>query len=113
LLESVKPPRENRIWFLYGGQTASYQSEGVTFRTPILVARVVEDSAGTGGLSTQTSAMAYNAQGNLTSFTDPLGRQTTFDYYLHGSLPLTGEHRTPLLGVRQPFHRGNPCLFFL
>ncbi len=28
--------------------------------------------------------MAYGANGNLTSFTDPLGRQTTFDFYANG-----------------------------
>ncbi len=49
-----------------------------THNTPSKTARVLEDG------TTQLSQASYNDQGNVTSRTDPLGRQTTYVYAANG-----------------------------
>ena len=87
VLECVKEPLENRVWFNYPGQTSSITSgaEG-TIHAPNKVARVIEDG------TTQLWQYDRNALANVTRAVDPLGRETLFDYAPNGS---------DLLAVRQ------------
>ena len=75
-LESVQFPLENRIWYTYPGQ--QYNSLGAgqsgTLNSPTGIGRVLDDG------STQLAQYRYNALGNISSFVDPIGRQTTFTY---------------------------------
>ena len=82
ILESIKPPLESRIWFLYPGQWYPRMSEGITLRRPSVITRVVDDPVTT--TNYQTYHYGYNSQGLVTNFTDPLGRQITLDYYPNG-----------------------------
>ena len=65
ILESEKRPLENRVWYNYPGQTASYADWGVTLSSPSKVARVV------GNGSTQLRQYSYNSIGKVTQVTDP------------------------------------------
>lgn len=92
ILESIKPPLENRIWLLYPGQQQSPYSYGITLRKPCVIARVVDDPANPNGYTNQIYQIGYDAQGQVTNFIDPLGRQTALDYAANG---------VDLLDVRQ------------
>jgi RHS repeat-associated protein len=96
VLESVKNPLENRVWFSYPGQAASH-TQG-TCNKPSAVARVLPDG------STQLVRMSYNEQGNLTSRIDPKGRETLYEYAANG---------TDLLRVRQKTQDGEEVLLEL
>ena len=77
MIESIKHPLENRIWFNYPGQPVSGglgTAQNGTFDSPSNVGRVLDDG------TTQLSHFAYNTAGNMTSSTDPAGRQTTLTY---------------------------------
>lgn len=72
VLESEKAPLENRVWYAYPNQAGPvWQGDG---RSPSVVARVLDNG------TTQVWRATYNALGNITSRTDPAGRQTTFTY---------------------------------
>jgi YD repeat-containing protein len=71
-VESIKNPLENRIWFSYPGQSRAYR--GGTYDLPTAIGRVLDDG------TTQRSAFAYNAFGNITQAVDPVGRTTQFVY---------------------------------
>src|SRR5205807_3814315 len=81
ILESEKDPLESRIWYNYPGQftngSAPYYLDaaytGASAR-PTVVARVLDDG------TTQLYSYLYNAFGNVTNSTDPLGRNFTFLY---------------------------------
>jgi len=72
LLESMKKPLENRIWYDYPGQNIAYETG--TASQPIAIGRVLDDG------SSQVSRYEYNAIGEKTKVTDPLGRETVFVY---------------------------------
>src|SRR5262249_45505229 len=74
VLESEKAPLENRVWYYYPGQLMPGYQRGTTIARPSVVARVLDDG------STQYSQYEYNAMGSLTHFTDPVGRETRYDY---------------------------------
>jgi RHS repeat-associated protein len=80
VLESMKRPLENRVWFNYPGQAAA--SHGPLFTgtgsQPSAVARVLEDG------TTQLTKMEYNAKGGIVKHIDPLGRETRFTYAANG-----------------------------
>lgn len=77
LPHSVKRPLESRVWYQYDYQTGrSLASNGLS--SPITIARVLE-----GGAS-QVTELTYNSQGEATSVTDPLGRETTYSYDTNG-----------------------------
>jgi len=78
ILESMKPPLESRIWYVYPGTQSPGFNQGITLRKPIVMARMVDDA--NGNPVSQTHKFTYNSIGNITSYTDPRGRQTTFDY---------------------------------
>ena len=61
------------MWHAYAGQQSSGTRVG-TYRQPITTARVLDDG------STQIWQATYNGKGNLTSQTDPIGRETTYTY---------------------------------
>ena len=85
---SIKRPSESRIWFRYPNQpsTSSHALSGSGAK-PSLIGRVLP-----GGAS-QVIQASYNAQGNVTSYSDPLGRQTTYSYATNG-LDLLDVHQT-------------------
>jgi len=82
LLESEKPPGETRIYYLYNGQPNSVASENVVSTQPNIIARVVWDQNMTS--QSQVKRFQYNSRGNITKYTDPVGRITEFDYYADG-----------------------------
>jgi YD repeat-containing protein len=85
VLESTKNPLENRVWFNYPGQPAPLYVG--TSNQPSAIARVLDDG------TTQLRTFQYNALGNVTQSTDPVGRQRTFGYAANG-LDLTSASDT-------------------
>jgi RHS repeat-associated protein len=85
-IESIKYPLESRIWFEYpgqrdvsrqglpGGGTVLASAISPTLDKPTFIGRVLD------GGSSQTTQLAYNDLGHITSIGDPVGRQTTFFY---------------------------------
>lgn len=73
VLESVKLPLENRIWYAYPGQTTPYIYSG-TLDRPNAIGRVRDDN------STQLTQSIYNFLAHPSSTVDPLGNQTLYDY---------------------------------
>ena len=78
ILECVKEPLENRVWFNYPGQTNNGPNLEGTIDEPNRVARVIEDG------STQLWQYDRNVLGNITRMVDPLGRETLFDFAPNG-----------------------------
>lgn len=76
ILESERPPLENRVFYNYPDQEYPYQPGRLGY--PSTVARVVKDAAG----NNQTRAVraTYNQRANVTKTIDPIGRETTLDY---------------------------------
>jgi len=74
VLESVKSPLENRVWFSYQGQPQGNVLGAQSISRPIAVGRVLDDG------SSQTSYYQYNSAGNITNRTDPIGRSFTYVY---------------------------------
>ncbi|WP_395735166.1 cysteine peptidase family C39 domain-containing protein, partial [Prosthecobacter sp.] len=76
VLESEKPPLENRIWYNYPNQQPG--DTGATapgsIDKPTKIGRRLDDG------STQLTQYTYNALGNVTSITDALGRITQYTY---------------------------------
>lgn len=74
ILESVKDPLENRVWYQYQGQSsAGFANQGMSAH-PSIVGRVLDDS------TSQFTRYTYNILGAVTSATDPLGRKFTYTY---------------------------------
>lgn len=71
-IESIKYPLENRIWFVYPGQSQSFVA-GI-FSSPIATGRVLDDG------STQLTQASYDTSGffNQIQATDAVGRVTGF-----------------------------------
>ncbi|MBS1165544.1 MAG: wapA1 [Proteobacteria bacterium] len=74
VIESVKYPLENRIWYAYPGQSASLYSG--SYSSPIAIGRVLDDG------TTQIRRFSYDTSGyfNLTKASDGLGRTTNIAY---------------------------------
>ena len=81
ILEDVKQPFENPVWFNYPGQVQS--NEGATLRgssdRPTKIGRVLDDG------TTQLYRLGYNALGNVTNAVDPVGRTSVFLYATNGT----------------------------
>ncbi len=76
---SIKRPLESRLWFRCPNQpSTSSHALSASGAKPSLMGRVLP-----GGAS-QVIQVAYNSQGKVTSYTDPLGRQTTYAYATNG-----------------------------
>jgi len=86
VLESVKKPLENRVWYNYADQPSSIQfpvTSGGTVTNgasnqPTAIGRVLDNG------TTQLTTYQYNAEGNVTEATDAIGRQTTYTYATNG-----------------------------
>ncbi len=76
ILESIKPPLENRQWYFYQNQTsASYSTNpGMIGRRPSVVARGLNNG------STTMMQSTVNANGYTTQATDAMGRTTLYAY---------------------------------
>jgi RHS repeat-associated protein len=72
VLESMRPPLENRVWYNYPGQSAPYYTGSSNL--PIAVGRVLDDG------TTQLFQYQYNSFGQMTQFIDPVGRQLSYAY---------------------------------
>ena len=86
VLESVKEPLENRMWFNYPGQRQGFSHFEGNMETPNKVIRVIEDG------TTQLWQYERNPLAKITRAVDPLGRETLFDF---------AENGIDLLSVRQ------------
>ncbi len=72
---STKQPLENRVWYVYAGQTTPNFLDAVNDQTnPCAVGRVLDDS------TTQAMYSSYNTQGHITQSMDPIGRTTNYTY---------------------------------
>jgi RHS repeat-associated protein len=80
VLESEKPPFENRIWYNYPGQPEGNEGASVpgSMDRPSKIGRRLYD----GG--TELSQFSYNALGRVVAHTDEVGRQTLYDYEANG-----------------------------
>jgi RHS repeat-associated protein len=78
VLESVKKPLENRVWYNYPGQTYPYLINPAVINKPAVIARALDDG------TSQLYYYAYDAFGNLTNSTDPVGRTFTYVYATNG-----------------------------
>ncbi|HEY5705897.1 MAG TPA: hypothetical protein VIS96_10020, partial [Terrimicrobiaceae bacterium] len=87
ILECVKEPLENRVWFNYEGQTSNNPNFEGTIDAPNRVARVVEDG------TTQLWQYDRNALANVTREVDPLGRETLFNFAPNGIDLLTARQK--------------------
>jgi RHS repeat-associated protein len=81
ILESEKDPLESRIWYNYPGESTNdgapyYLDAAYTGSSdePTIIARVMDDG------TTQLYSRGYNALGNVTNTTDPLGRNFSYTY---------------------------------
>lgn len=79
-VESEKPPLENRIWYTYPNQNATYfpQSHEGSMNKPVSISRVLDDGAN------QAYQFLYNSNGLVTYFVDPSNRRTTNIYAVNG-----------------------------
>jgi RHS repeat-associated protein len=86
VMESEKQPLESRVWYNYPGQPSSItfgtSASGVSAQgssgLPTAIGRVLDNG------TTQLQTFAYNAYGNPTQSTDPVGRQMTYRYAANG-----------------------------
>jgi RHS repeat-associated protein len=94
ILESVKEPLENRVWYDYPGQNSGANVVGASNK-PLHVGRVLDDG------STQLYTYAYNGFGHPTNTIDPVGRTFSYIYDTNG---------VDLLEVRQTRAGNNELL---
>jgi len=80
VVNSMKPPLENRTFCLYENQFANWAVG--TFPQPGVVTRSIQDQ--TGSAADQNYVYTHNALSNLLTATDPLGRVTTYTYDTNG-----------------------------
>jgi len=73
---SEKRTAENRVWYTYPGQTQGGRAG--TIGQSAKIARILDDG------SEQDWQFAYNALGNVTRKTDPVGRITSYAYDTNG-----------------------------
>jgi RHS repeat-associated protein len=76
ILESVKEPLENRVWYAYAGQPNSIIVGSNNL--PTYVGRVLDDG------STQLTTYEYNGFGKMTKMIDPVGRTFSYVYSTNG-----------------------------
>jgi YD repeat-containing protein len=106
VLESVKEPLENRVWYNYADQASSITfpvtSGGVVTNgadnQPTAIGRVLDNG------TTQLESSQYNAEGNITVADDAVGRQTTYTYATNGIDLLEVANTTN--GTDQPLETG-------
>ena len=74
--ESTKNPLENRVWFNYPNQAQPHTTG--SSGQPVKIGRVLDDG------TSQVIEFGYNHKGNVTSITDPLGREASYWYDVDG-----------------------------
>jgi RHS repeat-associated protein len=72
VVESIKEPLEKRVWYIYPNQPDPIFVGSSD--TPIQIGRILDNG------SSQVRTFSYNPVGNVTSYTDPAGRKTTYAY---------------------------------
>ncbi len=72
IVESEKAPLENRVWYTYDGQGATYATG--TSDQPKAIGRVLDDG------TTQLRRFSYDSGGNITNTMDARGRTVSFIY---------------------------------
>ena len=73
ILNTVKSPLENRVWYNYQGHSGPAILEGMISR-PAKIGRILDDG------SSQVWQYEYNPLGGLTKYIDPLNRTTIYGY---------------------------------
>ncbi len=74
IIESIKRPLENRVWYNYQGQSSPiFANQGMS-ASPAFIGRVLDDG------STQLTKFTYNILGAVTSSADAAGRKFTYKY---------------------------------
>ena len=92
VLESEKNPFENRICYLYQGQTENIWENDTMFTA--LPAKILQKiDAGTGPASTQVTSYVFNPLGLPTTSIDPAGRETRCTYAANNIDLLTVERK--------------------
>lgn len=76
ILESMKEPLENRVWYNYAGQLNPF-TVGANNR-PTRIGRVLDNA------NTQLYIYGYNGFGNVTNIVDPVGRTFAYIYASNG-----------------------------
>ena len=94
ILESIKRPLENRVWFNYPGQGGSWVPGNDDH--PSKIGRVLDDG------TTQLWQFGWNSLGNVTNSIDPIGRTFSFIY---------DTNEIDLLEVRQTRNRQNELMW--
>lgn len=91
VIESIKYPLENRIWYQYPGQTDSITTGSFGF--PVAAGRVLDDG------TSQVTKNSFDTSGffKLTQTIDPVGRATTYTYA--NQIDLTGIAQTTANGI--------------
>lgn len=95
VLESIKEPLENRVWYVYQGQGGSISANQGMSSKPSQIGRVLDDG------TTQLSQFFYNALGRDTASIDPVGRKLSYKY---------DANNIDLLEVRQTKNGANELL---
>jgi RHS repeat-associated protein len=78
VIESTKEPLEGRVWYDYPGQPVGAAGYVGSSSKPLHIGRVLDDG------STQLQSFQYNAFGNVTQVTDPVGRTISYTYAANG-----------------------------
>ncbi len=78
VLESIKRPFENRVWYYYPGQSRAGFIDRTTLAHPSKIARVLDDG------TTQLYQFEYNRRGQVTRAIDPSGREISSAYSFNG-----------------------------
>ena len=73
-VSSEKAPLENRVWYTYESGSSPLPGWIGNSRMPSKVGRVLDDG------TSQIHRFEWNGKNMLTRYTDPLGRETVFDY---------------------------------
>ncbi len=95
ILESIKEPLENRVWYNYQGQTWQIGANQGMSAQPSIIGRVLDDG------TSQFTQYTYNSLGAVTSSIDPAGRKLTYIY---------DTNQIDLLEVRQTTNGANELL---
>jgi YD repeat-containing protein len=80
IVESVKEPFENRVWYNYRDQSGSQSGSFIvgSSNKPTHIGRVLDDG------STQLYTYEYNDFGHVTNMIDPVGRTFSYLYSADG-----------------------------
>ncbi|HTS18573.1 MAG TPA: RHS repeat-associated core domain-containing protein [Verrucomicrobiae bacterium] len=96
-VECEKNALENAVWYLYWNQTDLVSINSNMLARPAQVARVLDDG------TTQLYQYQYNAAGNVTNATDPLGRQTVYLYDTNNNIDLLQTQQAEISGSTTNF----------